>query len=246
MPETLGFNHFLTQLDTVGRVVLAILALMSIATWFLIIQKSIEGALMKARSREFLRVFWNAPKLQAVRRYVTEKGVREPFSHLTHHGLRAQEHLENRKGERLIDAGSADEFLTRALRRAIEQDTVRLEQGQTMLASVGAAAPFVGLFGTVWSIYRALIGIAASGAGTLDKVAGPIGEALIMTALGLAVAIPAVLAYNFFNRRNRLVLVELDGFAHDLFTFMSTGARELPPAPRKAPLKSVAPAAQEA
>ncbi len=246
MSETLGFSHFLNHLDAVGKVVLTILIFMSVITWFLIVQKSIENALLKVRSRKFLRAFWNASNLQAVQRHVREKGVREPFAHATHHGLQAQEYFENRTGDRLMDAGSADEFLTRALRRAIEQDTARLEQGQTLLASVGSTAPFVGLFGTVWSIYRALIGIAASGAGTLDKVAGPIGEALIMTALGLAVAIPAVLAYNYFTRRNRLVLAELDGFAHDLFTFMSTGARDSNLARRKGNPKPVTPITQEA
>ena len=109
------------------------------------------------------------------------------------------------------------------MRRVIDEDTARLESGLTVLASVGSTAPFVGLFGTVWGIYHALIAIGVSGQGTLDKVAGPVGEALIMTALGLAVAIPAVLAYNAFARSNRLVLAKLDGFAHDVFAFLSTG-----------------------
>ena len=140
-------------------------------------------------------------------------------------GLNAAEQYRNKTGQRLIESGSADEFLTRALRRAIDQDTARLEYGHTMLASIASSAPFIGLFGTVWGIYHALVNIGMSGSGSLDQVAGPVGEALIMTALGLAVAIPAVLAYNFFNRSNRLVLNELDGFAHDLFAFMSTGVR---------------------
>ena len=92
-------------------------------------------------------------------------------------------------------------------------------------ASVGSTAPFVGLFGTVWGIYHALMSIGASGQATLDKVAGPVGEALIMTGLGLAVAIPAVLAYNAFTRRNRVILMELDGFAHDLHAWLITGMR---------------------
>jgi biopolymer transport protein ExbB len=129
----------------------------------------------------------------------------------------------------MVESGSADDFLTRALRRAIEQDTARLEYGHTVLASVASSAPFVGLFGTVWGIYHALLAIGMSGQGTLDKVAGPVGEALIMTALGLAVAIPAVLAYNAFTRANRLLLTELDGFAHDLYAFMSTGNRNEAP-----------------
>jgi len=124
-----------------------------------------------------------------------------------------------------VEAGSAEDFLTRSLRRAIEQTNASVESGLTVLASVGSAAPFVGLFGTVWGIYHALLAIGMSGQGTLDKVAGPVGEALIMTAIGLAVAIPAVLAYNAFTRRNRIMLAELDGFAHDVFAFMSTGHR---------------------
>ena len=95
----------------------------------------------------------------------------------------------------------------------------------SLLGSIASAAPFVGLFGTVWGIYHALLAIGISGAGTLDKVAGPVGEALIMTALGLAVAIPAVLAFNAFTRYNRVMFSEVDGFAHDLFAFMSTGNR---------------------
>jgi biopolymer transport protein ExbB len=110
------------------------------------------------------------------------------------------------------------------LRQAINEAAARLEAGLTFLASVGSTAPFVGLFGTVWGIYHALIGVAASGQIAIDKIAGPVGEALIMTAVGLAVAIPAVLAYNAFTRVNRLLLAQLDGFAHDLHAFVTTGA----------------------
>ena len=129
------------------------------------------------------------------------------------------------------------------MRRVIDEDTARLESGLTVLASVGSTAPFVGLFGTVWGVYHALVAIGLSGQGTLDKVAGPVGEALIMTALGLAVAIPAVLAYNGFVRANRLVLARLDAFAHDLYAVLTTGAHvgdpaavvpiSRPPAPRE-------------
>jgi len=116
------------------------------------------------------------------------------------------------------------------MRRVIDEDTARLESGLTVLASVGSTAPFVGLFGTVWGVYHALVAIGLSGQGTLDKVAGPVGEALIMTALGLAVAIPAVLAYNGFVRANRLVLAQLDAFAHDLYAVLTTGAHVGDPA----------------
>jgi biopolymer transport protein ExbB len=133
-------------------------------------------------------------------------------------------HHRRPSGASLAEAGGQDEFVTRAIRRAIAREAAGLEWGLTVLASVGSTAPFVGLLGTVWSIYLALTSIVAgSGKATLDAVAGPVGEALIMTACGLAVAIPAVLAYNAFVRANRLTLSELDGFAHDLHTFLATG-----------------------
>lgn len=223
--QTLGFAHFLSQGDAVAHFLLAVLLLMSVATWYLIATKTVSNWKMRRRTRAFLGHFWEAPDMLAVGVRLREQGVGDPFSHLTHHGLRAAEQHRNRSSQRLVEAGSADEFLTRALRRAMEQDTARLEYGHTVLASVASSAPFVGLFGTVWGIYHALLNIGMSGQGSLDQVAGPVGEALIMTALGLAVAIPAVLAYNAFTRANRLLLAELDGFAHDLFAFMSTGIR---------------------
>ncbi|MCI0750165.1 MAG: MotA/TolQ/ExbB proton channel family protein [Nevskiales bacterium] len=137
----------------------------------------------------------------------------------------AHRHHERHGVNKLDEAGSSADFITRILKRTIDEDTARMESGLTVLASVGSTAPFVGLFGTVWGIYHALIAIGVSGAGTLDKVSGPVGEALIMTALGLAVAIPAVLGYNFLVRANRVTLARLDSFAHDLFTFLATGAR---------------------
>jgi len=229
MQQNLGFAHFLSQADGVGHFLLAVLALMSIATWYLIAAKTWSHRSMRRHARAFLDGFWEAPDMQTVVAYLKRNGIRDPFSHLTHHGLRAAEQHGAKTGKRMIESGSADEFLTRALRRAMDQDTARLEYGHTVLASVASSAPFVGLFGTVWGIYHALLAIGMSGQGTLDKVAGPVGEALIMTALGLAVAIPAVLAYNAFTRANRMLLAELDGFAHDLFAFMSTGNRNESP-----------------
>ncbi len=226
--QTLGFAHFIAQADGVAHFLLAVLLAMSIATWYLIVTKAWGNWRMRQRGRAFLRRFWEAPDLAAVASDLRRHGIGDPFSHLTHHALRAVEQHHNKTGKRLIEAGTADEFLTRAMRRAIEQDTARLEYGHTVLASVASSAPFVGLFGTVWGIYHALLAIGLSGQGTLDQVAGPVGEALIMTALGLAVAIPAVLAYNAFTRANRVILAELDGFAHDLFAFLATGNRSEP------------------
>ena len=224
-PVQLGLAHFLTHADGLAHFLLIVLLAMSVITWYLIVSKAIAHWRMRKSARGFLESFWNAPGLEPVAAHLRTAGVHDPFSNLTAYGLNAAEQYRNKTGQRLIESGSADEFLTRALRRAIDQDTARLEYGHTMLASIASSAPFIGLFGTVWGIYHALVNIGMSGSGSLDQVAGPVGEALIMTALGLAVAIPAVLAYNFFNRANRMVLNELDGFAHDLFAFMSTGVR---------------------
>ena len=228
MDQNLGVAHFLSQVDGVGQFLLVTLLSMSLASWYLIVTKTLSTWRMARQRRQFMALFHSAHDLGEVEVFVREQGAREPFSHLARQGLAAIRQYRARTGQRLIEAAPADEFLTRALRRAIEQDTARLEYGQTVLASIASAAPFVGLFGTVWGIYHALLAIGMTGQASLDKVAGPVGEALIMTALGLAVAIPAVLAYNAVARSNRLLLSELDGFAHDLFAFMSTGIRTTP------------------
>ena len=211
MEPQIGFSHFLAQTDGIARAILVILLLMSLASWYLLFTKALAQLLERRRSARFLDVFWDAPSVATVQARLAQRAPDEPFSHLAQHALAA-----HRKGDA--------EFLTRAMRRVVDQDTARLESGLTVLASVGATAPFIGLFGTVWGVYHALVAIGLSGQGTLDKVAGPVGEALIMTALGLAVAIPAVLAYNAFMRTNRLVLARLDAYAHDLYAVLTTGS----------------------
>jgi biopolymer transport protein ExbB len=221
--QTLGFAHFLTNADGIAKFILVVMLIMSIATWYLIIAKSLQNFLLRRKSTAFLRAFWNSRDLGHVAQQVREGGGEEPFSRVVAEGISACEHHRRPGTQRLIDAGSADDFLTRSIRRSIERDTTKLESGLSVLASVGSSAPFIGLFGTVWGIYHALVAIGMQGQGTLDKVAGPVGEALIMTGIGLAVAIPAVLAYNFFQRANRKLLAELYSFAHDVFAFLSTG-----------------------
>lgn len=228
--QTLGFAHFLQQTDSLGKVIFALLLLMSVMTWYLIITKAWARLLTHRRSERFLGIFWNSPSLQAVASHLEEHHPDEPFSHLAWHAIVATRHHARHGTHKLNEAGSGAEFLTRAMRRVIDEETARLESGLTVLASIGSTAPFIGLLGTVWGIYHALVGIGMSGQGTLDKVAGPVGEALIMTGLGLAVAIPAVLAYNFSVRSNRMVLARLDAFAHDLFAFLTTGSHVAEPA----------------
>lgn len=237
--QAAGFASFLAQTDAIGRTILTVLLAMSLATWYLIITKAITLVIERRRGARFLDAFWNAPSIADVERHLGEHHPEEPFSHLAWHAINASRHHRRHGANKLDEAGSPAEFLTRAMRRVIDEDTARLESGLTVLASVGSTAPFLGLFGTVWGVYHALVAIGLSGHGTLDKVAGPVGEALIMTALGLAVAIPAVLGYNGIVRANRLVLASLDAFAHDLYAVLTTGAHMAEPG-ATVPLKPIA------
>ena len=221
--STLGFGHFIMQSDAVGKTLLLILVLMSVASWAIIALKGLTLIARKRRSESFLNFFWNATSLDAVAGEISTHGANDPFSHLTSHAMHAQAHHAKYGAAKLEEAGTAGDFVTRTIKKVLDEETTRLENGLAMLATVGATAPFVGLFGTVWGVYHALVAIGVSGAGTLDKVAGPVGEALIMTGLGLAVAIPAVMGYNWLTRSNRVILSKLDAFAYELHTFVSMG-----------------------
>ncbi len=236
--QNLGITHFVTQSDGLTKSLLIMLLLMSVASWYLIVSKNLRQALERRRSERFLAFFWNAKDLDEVQSGIDQHQTEEPFSHLAHNAIFAREHHARFGASRLEEAGSGAEFLTRTIRKVIDEETAKMESGLTLLASVGATAPFVGLFGTVWGIYHALVAIGASGSGSLDKVAGPVGEALIMTAVGLAVAIPAVLGYNFLVRSNRVVLARLDTFAHDLYAFLTTGAQFVTTQPMRVVVKA--------
>jgi biopolymer transport protein ExbB len=149
----------------------------------------------------------------------------EPFSKIALDAAQAAAHHQKHDGSRLVEALNRSEFIDRALRQAVTRESARLEGGMTFLATVGSTAPFVGLLGTVWGILMALVGLSASGESSIKAVAGPVGEALIMTFIGLFVAIPAVIAFNYFNRNNRKLIGQFDAFAHDLHDFFATGAR---------------------
>ena len=219
--NSLGFAHFLTQTDGVGRSVLATLLLLSIASWYLIVTRALANAIAQRRAEEFLRHFWQASSLSEIETTLGAHAADNAFAALARKSLDA---LADSGRESLAVAGGMAEYLTRTLNNEVDREAATAEYGLTVLASAGSAAPYIGLFGTVWGIYHALVQIGLSGQGTLDKVAGPVGEALIMTALGLAVAIPAVLAYNAFNRRNRVWLARLESFAHDLYVLLTVKA----------------------
>ncbi|HSH96857.1 MAG: MotA/TolQ/ExbB proton channel family protein [Methylophilaceae bacterium] len=212
---------FITDGGPVSMLVALLLVAMSVASWYLIIVKTYQAVTLRKNSNAFAKQFWDAPTLASA---LNHAGGSTPVARLATQSIEAAEHHQKHAAKRLADACNQDEFIARAMRRNIADESAALESGLTVLASVGSVSPFVGLFGTVWGIYHALASISLSGQATLDKVAGPVGEALIMTALGLAVAIPAVLAYNALVRSNRVLLGQLESFAHDLHTLLTTGS----------------------
>jgi biopolymer transport protein ExbB len=169
--------------------------------------------------------FWETSNAQDAIRIMEEQPRNEPFSKIALDAAQAAAHHQRAEGAGTGEALSRSEFVDRALRQAVTRESTKIQSGMILLATVGATAPFVGLLGTVWGIYGALIRIGATGNAGIDAVAGPVGEALIMTAIGLFVAIPAVFAYNFFNKINSTTIAKFDTFAHDLHDFFATGAR---------------------
>jgi biopolymer transport protein ExbB len=221
METQLGLLHLWQQGDGVIRAVAVLLLGMSLATWMIIIAKALELRRWSAQARR-TEAFWHSADFaDGLARLGTEPG--NPFRALAMEGHQACAH--HNAQPHLHDSLDASEWLTRSLRNTIDEATARLQGGLAVLASVGSTAPFIGLFGTVWGIYHALLAISTAGAATIDKVAGPIGESLVMTAMGLAVAIPAVLGYNALVRGNKAILGTLNSFAHDLHAYFVTGAR---------------------
>ncbi|NZA25002.1 MotA/TolQ/ExbB proton channel family protein [Luteimonas sp. SJ-92] len=223
--QQMGFADMITHLDIVGWTVLITLLAMSAMSIYWIIFNFIKNTRLRSSSDRVISTFWETPNAQDAIRYMEEQPRSEPFSKVALDAAQAAAHHQRHEGSRLVESLNRSEFVDRALRQAVTRESLRLEAGLTLLATVGSTAPFVGLLGTVWGIYRALIRIGASGQADIGAVAGPVGEALIMTAIGLGVAIPAVLGYNFFTRTNRITNNKLDTFAHDLHDFFATGSR---------------------
>jgi biopolymer transport protein ExbB len=222
MDSQFGIMNVWTQGDLVTRGVALLLLGMSLASWRVIAIKALNIVRYKKMARQ-AGDFWHSEDLAAgLKKLGAEPS--NPFRQLALEGREATAHHRHSKVH-LHDTLDVSDWVTRCLRNSIDEFTARLQGGLAVLASVGSTAPFVGLFGTVWGIYHALLSIGLSGQSTIDKVAGPIGEALIMTALGLAVAIPAVLGYNALARGNKYVLTKLGSFAHDLHALFVTGAR---------------------
>ncbi|THF67260.1 MotA/TolQ/ExbB proton channel family protein [Pseudothauera nasutitermitis] len=223
--DAFGIQHLWAQADTVIRVVAAALLAMSVASWYVIALRG-HRVLRASRQRVVLQGLWALRRPEEVAEALERRAAGSVFAELAGRTVAAVEQWKTH------GAGTpdAEDCVARAFRRVAGEAAARREQGLTLLASVGSTAPFIGLFGTVWGIYHALVAISASGAATLDKVAGPVGEALIMTAFGLFVAIPAVLAYNAFGRANRIEQARLESFAHDLHAWLEEAERRGGPA----------------
>lgn len=204
--------------DLIARTVLIILAIMSLSSWYVILTKLWDQRKLKQSARVVEKQFWTAPSLKdGVERL--KKG--DEFRAIAEDGLRAASHHDGR----LTDRIDLHEWITMSLQRAVDQVNSKLQSGLGLLATVGSVAPFVGLFGTVWGILNALVGIGIAGQASIDKVAGPVGEALIMTAIGLFVAVPAVMGYNWLLGRNKVLQDALRNFASDLHAYLVSGAR---------------------
>lgn len=223
-----GLSHFLTQADAIGLGVLMILTAMSLLSWYLIASKWALDAILRARSRAFMTDFRQVRRIADAEHLRMTTNENQPFARLLSDGFRACQSLREaesanvRKGAR-FEITSPDAYVSAALAHSVVQEAGRLERGMTPLASIASTAPFVGLFGTVWAIFHTLQSFAYSAQTTLDKVAGPVGEALIMTAYGLFVSVPALLAYNAFTRKNRNLTREMEQFAHTVFGLLGLG-----------------------
>ncbi|MDB5776381.1 MAG: biopolymer transporter [Herbaspirillum sp.] len=216
-----GLQSLWSQGDIITKGVAVLLVAMSIASWYVMLSKAIQTFRLRSSAAAAGHAFWDTTSLA---QGVATLGRDNPFSDLARAGANAMSHHSTHKGH-LHDQLSASDWVTLSLRQAIDEAAAKLQTGMAVLASVGSTAPFVGLFGTVWGIYHALVAIGTSGQASIDKVAGPVGESLIMTALGLAVAIPATFGYNALVRGNKSTLAKLNKFGFDLHALFVTGSR---------------------
>ena len=218
--------------DLVARITLGILVLMSAGSWYIIVTKLYEQWRMNRQARAADRTFWKAPSVQ---KGAAELREGSPFRFIAESGLEATS-----KHEGLLGNVDMNAWISMSIQRAIDNIQSRTQDGLAFLATVGSTAPFVGLFGTVWGIYHALTAIGIAGQASIDKVAGPVGEALIMTAIGLAVAVPAVLGYNWLIRRNKAAMDRVRGFGADLHAVLLSAAASPAASSSSTPAKAAA------
>ncbi|WP_409169615.1 MotA/TolQ/ExbB proton channel family protein [Variovorax sp. H27-G14] len=213
-----GVGALWAQSDLVAKTVLLILAIMSMGSWYVIVTKLLEQMRMGRQAKEVDNEFWNEGTVQAGTARLAEGS---PFRFIADAGVHATKKHDGLRGK--VDFA---DFVDLCIHRATERVQRRLSNGMSLLATVGSTAPFVGLFGTVWGIYHALTAIGIAGQASIDKVAGPVGESLIMTAIGLAVAVPAVLGYNWLLRRNITVMDDVREFSGELHSVILAGSAQ--------------------
>lgn len=213
-----GLSALWAQGDIVAKSTLLILVLMSMGSWYVIITKLIEQSRVLRLAKAAQATFWNAG---TVRQGADGLDAQSPFRFIAEKGLEGAS-----KHDGLLGAVDFNTWVTMSIQRAINNVQSRMQDGLALLATVGSTAPFVGLFGTVWGIYNALVKIGMSGQASIDKVAGPVGESLIMTAIGLAVAVPAVLGYNWLVRRNKAAMEDVNAFGADLHAVLLGSAKK--------------------
>jgi biopolymer transport protein ExbB len=214
--------------DFVARFVLVLLVIMSMGSWYIMITKFFEQLRANRRAKHADEQLWSAPSLVEGVKQLDESS---PFRFIAEAAIEAGAHHD----EALLEAVDRNTWIDVSIERAITSVSNRLQDGLAFLATVGSTSPFVGLFGTVWGIYHALTAIGIAGQASIDKVAGPVGEALIMTAIGLAVAVPAVLGYNFLVRRNKSVMERVRAFGAQLHTVLLAGGKRPARAAHKSP-----------
>ncbi len=213
-----GLKALWTQGDFVAHGTLIILVIMSMGSWYVIFTKLFEQRAMLKSGRAASDAFWKAGTVKAGVGALEEGSA---IRFIAEQGINASDHHEGT----MVEAIDKHTWISMSVDRAVGSVNNRLQGGMAVLATVGSTAPFVGLFGTVWGIYNALVKIGISGQASIDKVAGPVGEALIMTAIGLAVAVPAVMGYNWLLRRNKAVMDQTRAFAGDLHNVLIAGKR---------------------
>lgn len=229
MNTAFGMANLWLEGDAITRFVAVLLIALSIITWVILLSR--YWSLRKLRQVKLqTEQFWRATSFDDGLNSFTDPII-NPYYFIAKGGANASTHHQNQMSSRreLLQTLNYSEWMARSIKTSVDRCAGQLQKGLTFLGSTGAVAPFIGLFGTVWGIYHALIAISSSGSAQLDQVAGPIGESLIMTALGLAVAIPAVLGFNAINRANKLVLADLNRFGNDLLAYFVTGARVVNP-----------------
>jgi biopolymer transport protein ExbB len=216
----------------ISRGTLIILALMSMGSWYIIITKLLDQRKIFKQAKETNQKFWKAPSIAAGSSQLTDGS---PYRFIAETGTKATQHHDGA----LLEQIDLSTWVTMQIQRAVDKVQSRLTDGLSFLATVGSTAPFIGLFGTVWGIYNALTNIGMTGNASIDKVAGPVGEALIMTAFGLFVAVPAVLGYNWLVRRNKTAMEDVRSFGADVHSVLISGAMNTSEAARAAGAKKV-------